>query len=114
MNILNHEHSALDPVRRRHRPGQQGEFRTEEASVFDSDTLAVILSLINAHDIGPLPPADWQHAIDAPNSPRWHSVDESPAPSIRACAPRVSSWVTPYRVSDHRMIAIRSRRAHRA
>ena len=45
-------------------PGQQGMFRTEEASVFDRDTLAVIVSLTHAHDTGASPPADWQRAID--------------------------------------------------
>lgn len=45
-------------------PGQQGEFRVEEASVFDRDTLAVIVSLIHAHEAGTTPPADWQRAID--------------------------------------------------
>lgn len=43
---------------------RQGMFRVEEASVFDRDTLAVILSLIHAHDAGTAPPADWQRAID--------------------------------------------------
>ena len=45
-------------------PGQQGMFRTEEASVFDRDTLAVIVSLMHAHDTGASPPADWQRAIN--------------------------------------------------
>ncbi len=45
-------------------PGQQGEFRTAEASVFDKDTLAVIVSLIHTHDAGTAPAADWQRAID--------------------------------------------------
>lgn len=49
-------------------PGQQGEFRTEEASVFDRDALAVILSLIHTHDAGTSPPADWQQAIDRAHS----------------------------------------------
>jgi len=43
---------------------QRGMFRVEEASVFDRDTLAVILSLIHAHDAGTSPLADWQRAID--------------------------------------------------
>lgn len=49
-------------------PGRQGEFRVEEASVFDRDTLAVILSLINARDAGTSPAADWQRAIDRTQS----------------------------------------------
>lgn len=49
-------------------PGQQGEFRTAEASVFDRDTLAVIVSLIQAHDAGTAPPGEWQQAIDRAES----------------------------------------------
>jgi len=45
-------------------PAQQGEFRIEEASVFDKDTLAVILALIKANEAGNTPPADWQRAVD--------------------------------------------------
>ncbi|MDH4150901.1 MAG: hypothetical protein OEW79_03405 [Betaproteobacteria bacterium] len=49
-------------------PGEQGEFRVEEASVFDRDTLAVILSLIHAHDAGTTPSAEWRQAIDRAES----------------------------------------------
>ncbi len=49
-------------------PTQQGAFRTEEVSVFDRETLAVILSLIHTHDAGTSPPADWQRAIDRAHS----------------------------------------------
>ena len=45
-------------------PGQQGEFRIEEASAFDRDTLAVILSLIHIHNAGTAPAADWERAIN--------------------------------------------------
>ena len=49
-------------------PGQQGEFRTEEASVFDRNTLALIRSLIHAYDSGTSSAADWQHAIERTRS----------------------------------------------
>lgn len=43
---------------------QSGEFRPTEISVFDKETLKVIVALINAHDAGTSPPADWQRAVD--------------------------------------------------
>lgn len=49
-------------------PRQQGEFRMEEASVFDRDTLSLILSLFRVHEAGTSPPADWQLAIDRARS----------------------------------------------
>ncbi len=43
---------------------RQGEFRIAEISVFDTDTLAVIVALMNLHDAGTATPADWQRAVD--------------------------------------------------
>ncbi len=43
---------------------QRGEFRLTEISVFDRETLTVIVALLNAHDAGTASPADWQRAVD--------------------------------------------------
>ncbi len=43
---------------------QRGEFRLEEISVFDKDTLSVIVALLNTHDTGAATPADWQSAVN--------------------------------------------------
>ncbi len=43
---------------------QSGEFRLAEISVFDRDTLTVIVALMNTHDAGSATAADWQRAVD--------------------------------------------------
>ena len=43
---------------------RSGEFRLAEISVFDKETLKVIVALMNNHDAGTSPPADWQRAVD--------------------------------------------------
>jgi hypothetical protein len=44
---------------------QQGEFRRAELATFDSDTLAMVITLMDAHAAGTLPRDDWVRAADA-------------------------------------------------
>lgn len=43
---------------------QQGEFRRAEAAAFDSDTLGMVIALIDAHAAGTYSPGDWIRAAD--------------------------------------------------
>lgn len=43
---------------------RQGEFRPAEISVFDSDTLKLIVALIDARDAGTFTSAEWNSALE--------------------------------------------------
>lgn len=43
---------------------RSGEMRFAEIPVFDRETLKVFVALMNSHDAGTSPPADWQRAVD--------------------------------------------------
>jgi hypothetical protein len=44
---------------------QEGEFRRAELAAFDSDTLAVVIALMDVHAAGTFPREDWIRADDA-------------------------------------------------
>ena len=44
---------------------QMGEFRRAEISAFDSDTLAMVITLMDAHAAGTSPREEWTSAVDA-------------------------------------------------
>jgi hypothetical protein len=44
---------------------QQGEFRRAEIAAFDSETLAMVLALMDAHAAGASPREAWISAVDA-------------------------------------------------
>ena len=43
----------------------QGEFRRAELATFDSDTLAMVIALMDAHVAGLFPRGEWERAADA-------------------------------------------------
>lgn len=43
---------------------RQGEFRPAEIAVFDSETLRLIVALINAWDAGTFTPGEWNSAVE--------------------------------------------------
>ena len=47
---------------------QQGEFRRAEIAAFDSDTLAMVITLMDAHAAGTSTREDWVRAVDAANA----------------------------------------------
>ena len=44
--------------------GRQVYFRSAEVSAFDREHLALLVALMNTHDAGTLPAAEWQRAAD--------------------------------------------------
>lgn len=44
---------------------QQGEFRRAEVAALDSETLAMVITLMDAHAAGSSTREDWVHAVDA-------------------------------------------------
>ena len=44
---------------------EEGEFRRAELATFDSDTLAMVIILMDAHADGTVPRGDWVRAADA-------------------------------------------------
>ena len=44
---------------------EEGEFRRAELATFDSNTLAMVITLMDAHAAGTLPRDDWVRAADA-------------------------------------------------
>jgi thioesterase domain-containing protein len=44
--------------------GRQVYFRSAEVSAFDKEHLALLVALMNTHDAGTLPAAEWQRAAD--------------------------------------------------
>ena len=44
---------------------QLGEFRRAETAAFDSETLAMVISLMDAHAAGTATHEQWVHAVDA-------------------------------------------------
>ena len=47
---------------------QRGEFRRAEVAAFDSETLAMIIALMDVHAAGTSTQEDWVHAVDAANA----------------------------------------------
>lgn len=47
---------------------QRGEFRRAEVAAFDSETLAMIIALMDVHAAGTSTREDWVHAVDAANA----------------------------------------------
>jgi hypothetical protein len=47
---------------------QSGEFRRAEASALDSETLGLVIALMNAHRSGKTPGDDWINAVTAVNA----------------------------------------------
>lgn len=43
---------------------QEGEFRRAELATFDSDTLAMVIALMDVHAAGTSPPEDWIRAAE--------------------------------------------------
>lgn len=43
---------------------QQGEFRRAEASAFDSETLGMVIALIDAYAAGTYSPREWSRAVN--------------------------------------------------
>jgi hypothetical protein len=44
---------------------QQGEFRRAEVAALDSETLAMVITLMDVRAAGTSPQKDWVHAVDA-------------------------------------------------
>lgn len=47
---------------------ERGEFRRAEVAAFDSETLAMIVALMDVHAAGTSTREDWVHAVDAANA----------------------------------------------
>jgi hypothetical protein len=47
---------------------QQGEFRRAEVAALDSETLAMVITLMDAHAAGTSPREEWVRAVDAANA----------------------------------------------
>lgn len=53
---------------------QRGEFRRAEIAAFDSETLAMVTALMDAHASGTPPRGDWISAVDAASAAESSSI----------------------------------------